>query len=239
MADYPPASVKYAFTLIELLIVIAIISILAAILFPAFLSARERARQSVCLSNERQLGAAVALYANDDDERLMPGNKLAAPDADGVDHAGWAGILYPYVTAAGIFRCPDDDTQAGTVLGEPASPVSYFMNQNFSGDAYPAGAALSEFAAPASTVVIAENTGIVTHRIARLTRRDEQESPFADRFIQSGKSPYERHTDGRNYLLADGHARWLRPDCVSTGSGAVAVSPEHLTGALTATFAVK
>ena len=56
------------FTLIELLVVIAIIAILAAILFPVFAQAREKARQSACLSNQKQIGVALSLYIQDYDE---------------------------------------------------------------------------------------------------------------------------------------------------------------------------
>src|SRR5256884_9841878 len=64
-----------AFTLIELLVVIAIIAILAAILFPVFAQAREKSRQAVCLSNTKQMGLAVSMYAQDYDEVLpMGGN---------------------------------------------------------------------------------------------------------------------------------------------------------------------
>jgi prepilin-type N-terminal cleavage/methylation domain-containing protein/prepilin-type processing-associated H-X9-DG protein len=61
------SAMRYAFTLIELLVVIAIIAILAAILFPVFSSAREKARQSACLSNCRQLGVAFQQYLQDYD----------------------------------------------------------------------------------------------------------------------------------------------------------------------------
>ncbi len=60
------------FTLIELLVVIAIIAILAAILFPVFARAREKSRQTACLSNLKQLSLGVLMYAQDYDGRLIP-----------------------------------------------------------------------------------------------------------------------------------------------------------------------
>ena len=61
---------RFGFTLIELLVVIAVIAVLAAILFPVFGQAREKARQTVCLSQLKQLGAATTLYAQDWDQTL-------------------------------------------------------------------------------------------------------------------------------------------------------------------------
>ena len=64
---------RKGFTLIELLVVIAIIAILAAILFPVFAKAREKARQTSCLSNVKQIALGMLMYAQDYDERLCAG----------------------------------------------------------------------------------------------------------------------------------------------------------------------
>src|SRR2546430_1642360 len=77
----PPSSRRPAFTLIELLVVIAIIAILAAILFPVFARARENARKITCISNLRQLGTSVLMYAQDYDENL-PNNFAGKKDTN-------------------------------------------------------------------------------------------------------------------------------------------------------------
>jgi len=84
--------------------VIAIISVIAAILFPVFAQAREKARAAMCVSNERQLGLAFMQYAQDCDEILPIG---ASGDYGGV-FSGWAGPLFPYVKNEHVYQCPDD-----------------------------------------------------------------------------------------------------------------------------------
>jgi len=103
------------FTLIELLVVIAIIAILAAMLLPALGRAREKARQNVCRSNLVQLGRAVAMYAGDHDERLVPFSDCYTAwnwhTTSGVaDQKAnfWHSILQrlQYIKDPNVFKCP-------------------------------------------------------------------------------------------------------------------------------------
>jgi prepilin-type N-terminal cleavage/methylation domain-containing protein/prepilin-type processing-associated H-X9-DG protein len=115
---------RRGFTLIELLVVIAIISILAAILFPVFATAREKARQTSCLSNLEQLGKACLMYTGDNDD-FQPG---CADGPGGVNQTGgWVyelsyddtssanskfdvtqGSIWTYVKSKQVYTCPDD-----------------------------------------------------------------------------------------------------------------------------------
>src|SRR5437868_5716587 len=89
-----------AFTLIELLVAIAIIAILAAILFPVFAQAREKARAIACMSNAKQLGTAAYMYIQDYDEQIVPATNYAT-DPPTI----WSTVLQPYVKNQGIFVC--------------------------------------------------------------------------------------------------------------------------------------
>jgi prepilin-type N-terminal cleavage/methylation domain-containing protein/prepilin-type processing-associated H-X9-DG protein len=129
------------FTLIELLVVIAIIAILAAILFPVFAQAREKARQISCASNLKQLGLAVIMYQQDNDEFYPIGNSLWAQQPSGAITFGntaqmWPNEILPYVKSVGVFVCPDDPT-AGTSdwRGERISYAANGLQTLFTGTA--------------------------------------------------------------------------------------------------------
>jgi len=120
-------AVRRGFTLIELLIVIAVVAILAAFLFPVFGRVRERARQTACLSNLRQLGLATFQYAQDSDDRYPYGGDPSDLDTDDgwqdyqngkywpviqrmkANHQTLPNVMAWYVKDRNLWRCPDDD----------------------------------------------------------------------------------------------------------------------------------
>jgi prepilin-type N-terminal cleavage/methylation domain-containing protein/prepilin-type processing-associated H-X9-DG protein len=143
---------RAGFTLIELLVVIAIIAILAAILFPVFAQAREKARQTACLSNMKQIGTAAQLYAADYDDGLPAWQEqLAEATADAETPAGtsgnlgdntvagyWQAKLQPYIkngdpaarNNTGVWMCPSLGARGErSQNADGTTPYSYGMNQ--------------------------------------------------------------------------------------------------------------
>jgi hypothetical protein len=109
------ASRARAFSLIDLLVSIAVVAVLIALLMPSLSGVREAARRVVCASNIRQVGLGLAMYA-DDHRGLLPYTKFASQSAtqsmvilrDGADAWDGLGILYSteYLDAAGVYYCP-------------------------------------------------------------------------------------------------------------------------------------
>jgi prepilin-type N-terminal cleavage/methylation domain-containing protein/prepilin-type processing-associated H-X9-DG protein len=109
---------RRGFTLIELLVVIAIIAILAAILFPVFAKAREKARQTACISNMKQIMLAFAMYATDYDSVNCPARLRGLPScAANTNCNPWNKNLLPYIRNEDLFACPSDNTRRSNGLG--------------------------------------------------------------------------------------------------------------------------
>ena len=266
---------RSGFTLIELLIVIAIIAILAAVLFPVFATAREKARQTSCLNNEKQLGLALVQYTQDYDECLPGGtwNQGAS--------MGWAGQVYPFVKSPNAFRCPDDQNNNAFNFSSYAINMSlahvnvgnFAWNDNM-------GINVAQMNAPSLTVMLFEVTGNAPASASQgVDQRNEYSSPAgygygnangntwdpqgagrASTCSTSGETlkyvtgdmgnrgsvttgtyaegnlcftgPLGVHSQGSNFVMCDGHVKWLRGSQVSSGPIAwSANSVENVTSA--------
>ena len=216
---------KHGFTLIELLVVIAIIAILAAILFPVFARAREKARQTSCLSNVKELALAVLQYSQDYDEK-NPGCYLdrhggpAPPVWASSTYYYWDDLIYPYVKSKQIYHCPSGHSTVSDYMANQQSMYGSHTNP---------GTLIATIAKPSDEILLYD--GI--HRTCGRPhgyRLDSDGSrkwcygyPAVNEFEFPGANTYavnrERHNGGCNYAFVDGHAKWLmNTETYCTGS---------------------
>ncbi len=225
---------KDGFTLIELLVVIAIITILAAILFPVFTAAREKARQSTCASNLKQLSIALQMFAEDHDGRFPCAFFNNRDIAFGPEMpAQWKGAIFRYLKTTQVFICPSDPfgAEKRVFVAERKQfdePASYRLNntlvQRDPFDFAPAVPyTLSDVKNPSELILLCESKpfpgnnpvsqgGTEWNQVAAYVKMKELPPAQIDPRQTEETSPVamKRHNGGANYGFADGHTRWMR-----------------------------
>ncbi len=228
-------SKRKGFTLIELLVVIAIIAILAAILFPVFSKAREKARQTSCLSNHKQVGLAFSMYTSDYDECLPYAHycpnydggwgwtPLNVPLPDGNTTCGgylWPLALYAYIQNEQIFTCPSC-TKPGLTkecyldsAGYHIGPCSYWMPHHMAMNGY-MGAHVSCWSSyspdPVSLAEIPCPASVVSEFEVDSWKSGDIPGYVAySAFRCYFGEGIMVHNEGINVAFLDGHAKWWR-----------------------------
>jgi len=213
-----PTYRRSGFTLIELLVVIAIIAILAAILFPVFARAREKARQTSCLSNVKQITLGMLMYAGDYDEMWPVAYYYSADWMQEYAwdfHVDWAagswslGLIGPYMKNAQINQCPT--VKSLQTWGRPATGYAY--NTSYIGrgplEPQPIPSSIGDVQAPSETALVADSAYWSPGPPAGLAGNNFLRSPL-DPFYTAyavGPNVHFRHNGAANVGYCDGHAK--------------------------------
>jgi prepilin-type N-terminal cleavage/methylation domain-containing protein/prepilin-type processing-associated H-X9-DG protein len=196
------AGARRAFTLIELLVVIAIIAILAAILFPVFARAREAARSSTCKSNLKQIGLAIAMYAQDNDAKLawsVNGSNWTTP---AVGTSYWAVFYIPYTKNQQIWDCPSTKIAVPGVNGIGGKGNAYGL------PSFVENKQDSVFEAPADTILVHDSYETrLDDNGDLLTAASGQTVAFTQSPSASYWAEAYRHSEVCNVLWYDGHVK--------------------------------
>ena len=209
---------RMGFTLIELLVVIAIIAILAAILFPVFSGAREKARQTMCINNLKQIGVALDLYMQDNGERYPPGRgwQKHPNGSSSIVGALWD-ILMPYIGQkwgkgqSTVLACPSNTLPAASATWSNLSGYGANLTCDYAGYEAFWGYGLW------SWMTRVGRTRSEVTRPSRTLYATDAGGPYIYVDLDGNWSVYsldqidgERHSGGANVLFCDGHTKWMK-----------------------------
>jgi prepilin-type N-terminal cleavage/methylation domain-containing protein/prepilin-type processing-associated H-X9-DG protein len=188
---------RKGFTLIELLVVIAIIAILAAILFPVFAKAREKARQSACSSNAKQIILAFNMYTQDYDEIMGIRDFLQRP------------TLAPYIKNDQVWKCP---SLALSIIpggcGSPHTNGNTTTKTPYCFDRGALGEAEARVINSAGTIIMGERDVVCSYLFSCQTNGGAGVTPCHG-YTDTVGSLGDWHSGGSNAGFIDGHVKWM------------------------------
>ena len=224
------------FTLVELLVVIAVIMVLVAVIAPVLMQSKGMSRQTSCASNMHQMGTGLIMYLADYDEtypnyRFLP---LGSQNAGDFEKNSWKSVLNPYIKNKEVFFCPSNPSRDNT-SDDPLFKISYAANVALNPRNYPThppappispkakgsgvfgrelspGVKMTDIVSPAECISVVEVSHIKQNSFCVDIADDSSVMDDNGQPIRVySDALFTGHHKGSNYAFADGHVKWFTP----------------------------